>query len=886
MSGIAATGSRMPTAAPGCPGVDDIVTSPSLEGIHGLEGPHGWNGGPSISSSVVRPYTLVRSAHPDGRPRVRGKFIYVRGEKFWVRGVTYGTFRPDPTGAEFHNGERMERDFAEMAANGFNAVRVYTVPPRWLLDAARKQGLWVMVGIPWEQHIAFLHDRKRAHAIEERVRMAVRACAGHPAVLCYAIGNEISGSVVRWHGASRIERFIGRLYETAKVEDPDGLVTYVNYPTTEYLQLPFLDLACFNIYLETQEAFEVYLARLQNLSGDRPLLMAELGLDSRRHGLEKQAQVLGRQIRASFESGCAGAFVFGWTDEWHRGGYDIEEWHFGLTTRDRRPKPALAAVREALTDVPFPKDKPWPRISVVVCSYNGARTIHDCFEGLLRLEYPDFEVIVVNDGSNDRTAAIASDYGFRLISTENQGLASARNTGLQAATGEIVAYVDDDAWPDPHWLTYLAAAFLRTTHVGLGGPNIPPPDDGLLADCVANAPGGPIHVLLSDREAEHIPGCNMAYRKSALDAIGGFDPQFHAAGDDVDVCWRLQERGWTLGFSPAAVVWHHRRNSVRAYWRQQRGYGRAEALLEKKWPEKYNACGHLSWTGRLYGQGLDRRLGWGRGRIYQGTWGSALFQSLYHPAPSLLFSLPLMPEWPLMVFALGALSALGVLWPPLLWWTIPLLGLVAAAPLILAGLSAARASFPGAPRSRAERLKRRVVTGCLYLLQPFARLSGRVQLGLTPWRRHGPSRLAWPRHRTFTLWSECWQWPAERLKGVEAALRRADACVLRNGAYDSWDLEVRGGALGAVRLLLAVEEHGAGRQLFRVRAYPRCSPWGLAFVGLFGALCAGAVLDHAWAAGGVLGATALSFGLRALHECAAAMEAVMQVFEGRWGGPR
>ena len=52
----------------------------------------------------------------------------------------------------------------------------------------------------------------------------------------------------------------------------------------------------------------------------------------------------------------------------------------------------------------------------------------------------------------------------------------------------------------------------------------------------------------------------------------------------MDVCWRLQERGGTSGFSPAAVVWHHRRNSVRAYWKQQQGYGKAEALLAQKWP--------------------------------------------------------------------------------------------------------------------------------------------------------------------------------------------------------------------------------------------------------------------------------------------------------------
>src|SRR5213082_3648088 len=137
---------------------------------------------------------------------------------------------------------------------------------------------------------------------------------------------------------------------------------------------------------------------------------------------------------------------------------------------------------------------------------------------------------------------------------------------------------------------------------------ISPPGDGPIAECIARAPGGPVHVLLSDCEAEHIPGCNMAFRKDCLEAVGGFDPQFRTAGDDVDVCWQLQERGWTLGFSPAALVWHHRRNSLRTYWKQQIGYGRAEAMLERKWPEKYNGPGHVRWSGRIYGSGLTRAL--------------------------------------------------------------------------------------------------------------------------------------------------------------------------------------------------------------------------------------------------------------------------------------
>src|SRR3712207_3531015 len=92
------------------------------------------------------------------RPRVRGKFIFVGDQKLYVRGITYGPFRPDADGSEYHTPNVVERDFALMAENGFNAVRTYTVPPRWLLDIAQQHGLRVMVGLPWEQHIAFLDD--------------------------------------------------------------------------------------------------------------------------------------------------------------------------------------------------------------------------------------------------------------------------------------------------------------------------------------------------------------------------------------------------------------------------------------------------------------------------------------------------------------------------------------------------------------------------------------------------------------------------------------------------------------------------------------------------------------------------------------------------------
>ena len=809
------------------------------------------------------------------RPEVRGKFLFVGDATFHVRGVTYGAFRPDEHEREYHDLEAIDADFAHMAANGINAVRIpHTMPPRALLDLAAEHGLRVMVGLSAEQYVGFLIDRKGAPDVAEIIRGKVRSCAGHPALLCYALGNEIPAQMVRWLGPRRIERYLERLARVVRAEDPDGLVTYVNYPTTEYLRLPFLDLVCFNVYLEARDRFEAYLARLHNLAGNHPLVLSELGLDSLRHGERTQAAVLDWQVRAAFASGAAGTFVFAWTDEWYRAGEDVDDWKFGLTDERREPKPALHAVRTAYAEAPFLPSRRWPRVSVIVCTYNGSRTIRDCLDGLANLHYPNFEIIVVDDGSTDDTAAVAGEYDVRLIRQENQGLAAARNAGLEAASGEIVAYVDDDAYPDPYWLHYLVDALLTSTHVAVGGPNLPPSGDGAVAECVANAPGGPTHVLLSDREAEHIPGCNMAFRREALRAIGGFDPQFRVAGDDVDVCWQLQKRGWTLGFSPAAVVWHHRRRSVRAYWRQQRGYGRAEALLEAKWPEKYNCAGHPTWTGRVYGRPLGRLLGRG-GRIYHGTWGSAPFQSLYEPAAGVVASLPLMPEWYLVIAVLAALSALGAAWPPLLL-TLPVLAAAAGASLLQACVGAAGASFARTPRTRRARLGLRALTALLHCLQPLARLAGRVEHGLTPWRRRGAlgPALPWPRTLAAVRTGR-WQDVAEKLGAMETALRESGTVVRRGGAFDRWDLEVRGGLLAGVRMVLAVEDHGPRKQLVRLRSWPTFSPVGLVVLLCFLLLGAAGELHHALLACGVLGLVTLGLGLRALQEAGYSMAAVL-----------
>ena len=462
-----------------------------------------------------------------GRPSVDGRFINAGGQRLLIKGVSYGTFAPDAAGAQFPVPDRVRHDFRMMAAAGLNTVRVYTVPDTALLDCAAEHGLRVMVGVPWAQHLAFLDDAAMARQVRHDVVAAVSAVGRHEATLLCALGNEIPASVVRWHGQPRVEAFLRELYDACKQASPETLLTYVNFPPTEFLDTSCFDVCSFNVYLHREANLRAYLARLQHVAGHKPMLLAEAGADSIREGLDGQARITAMHLRVAFEEGACGAVAFAWTDEWWRGGHDVHDWAFGLVDRARLPKPALDAVRETFAEAPFPAEarQRWPRVSVVVCAYNAADTLDECLASLMEVRYPDYEVILVNDGSRDATGAIGRRYPkVRVIDIPNGGLSAARNVGMHAADGEIVAYTDADVRVDPDWLTYLVQPFVTGDFIGSGGPNIVPPDDDWVAQCVARSPGGPTHVLLDDRVAEHVPGCNMAFRRDALMAVGGFNP--------------------------------------------------------------------------------------------------------------------------------------------------------------------------------------------------------------------------------------------------------------------------------------------------------------------------------------------------------------------------
>ncbi len=785
------------------------------------------------------------------RPTVDGKFLSVGGERFFVKGVTYGAFAPNSEGHQFPERADVALDFSLMRKAGINSILTYTVPPVSLLDQAEEHGIRVIVNTPWMAYVCFLEEAGFRKQVREEVRAAVSSCQRHPAVLMHCVSKEIPPQIVRWHGAKKVEKFLKELYEVAKDVDPESLVSYTNFPTTEYLDLNFVDVFTFNVYLHQRPDFCAYLSRLQHLAGELPFVMTEFGMCSFRHGQDGQSKFLDWQIEEIFDHGAAGAVAFGWTDPFYQDNSLITDWGFGLVDEHRRPKPSYEVVQRRFTrDVPFPQDRKWPRISVVVAAYNAGRTLEECLSALQNLRYPDYEVIVVNDGSKDATECIMRKFPFHCITTPNQGVSAARNVGLRAATGEIVAYIDSDANADPDWLSYLATTYLKFDIDGVGGPNFVPLEDNWLAKCVYRSPGGPTQVMLNDVHAEHIPGCNMSFRKAALDAIGGFDPIFRAAADDVDICWRLIDDGRQIGFSPSAVVWHHRRPSVKAYWKQQVGYGLSESILERKTPDKFNPWGHTFWSGRIYGPYPFFRL-FSQPRVYQGLWGSAPFQSMYDPGGGNVLSfLPRAMEWHV---ACAFLLVLGIVFP---WALVPAgIGIVYTIGYCIVCARQAKLDvleITDGPSTWQRRLKWRATIAWLNFLEPVARDWGRLKGGLTPWRtvtpESEPQSLPSPWWKKLVPFQRNAQWSSpgtmelEKFSFLNALHRKftSRGCAVGwNDHFQHWDMRFRRGALGVGKLHMVVEHHGGEKRKARFSlsiAPPATVYWVLAILAVVAAV--------------------------------------------------
>jgi hypothetical protein len=300
-----------------------------------------------------------------------------------------------------------------------------------------------------------------------------------------------------------------------------------------------------------------------------------------------------------------------------------------------------------------------------------------------------------------------------------------------------------------------------------------------------------------------------------LEEVGGFDPIFRKAGDDVDICWRLQQRGYKLGFSPGGFVWHHRRSTIGAYLRQQRGYGEAEALLALRHPEYFDSSGGSIWRGRIYHQ-ASMGVTFSKPVIYYGMFGTGFFQTLYTAKPAFALMLCTSLEYhvlitlPLLVlsFPFPALFPIGV-----------------ASLLFPIGICAAAGAQARLPKNKL-RLWSKPLVALLFFLQPifrgWSRYQGRLSIRPTPSAAYEHLVALGKKDRGEDLefsayWSET---QIERVDFLRAVLDRLDQQGWQSkpdAGWSNFDVEIFGSRWSNLQLVTAAEDHPGGRRLIRCR---------------------------------------------------------------------
>ncbi|MBE6396919.1 MAG: glycosyltransferase [Lentisphaerae bacterium] len=244
----------------------------------------------------------------------------------------------------------------------------------------------------------------------------------------------------------------------------------------------------------------------------------------------------------------------------------------------------------AYVEVPPPLDHN-PFISVVIACPNGSWMLDECLEALRLQTYREFEVIVLPDGNLD----ISEDYGYplKVIPTGKVRPAEKRNIGIERSRGEVVAFIDDDAYPDSRWLENAVKYFGEPTIGALGGPGVTPPGDGFWAKC-----GGRVYenIFVSGnyryrylggrarRDIDDYPSCNLFVRKEVLDLIGGYRTDFWPGEDTLlceDIVCRAKKR---IVYDPWTLVYHHRRPLFAAHLRQLGRYGFHRGYFVKRFP--------------------------------------------------------------------------------------------------------------------------------------------------------------------------------------------------------------------------------------------------------------------------------------------------------------
>ncbi len=726
-----------------------------------------------------------------------GKFFSRNAEKFFFKGMRMGR---TPAVLDFTEKLKLHNRLDDLRAGYTTGLILDEGQAHQVLDLASQAGLPSLVEIRVDP--ADVRDPERWLAAVSRVAHLANVLRGRPTLFGYLVDCPFSQDELRAVGLERVRRRLRYLLKTIKRHDDRVMAALRHRASTRALALLDEDFIYADVPALSPSDLKEYIVSLHNLAEARPVILE----------FAETSPGQDEAVALAFGTGAAGVVAplvpaaVPASRDW-------------LGAKLLRASDVMPFVELNGACPPGPAET--PMVSVIICAYNAERTMRPCLESLRHLAYPNYEVVIVDDGSRDCTAEIAAEFPeFRLTRQPNKGLAVARNVGLHAARGALIAYTDSDCVVDPHWVSMMVRTMQEGRFDGCGGPNYAPHEEGGTQACVAASPGAPSHVLVADDRAEHLAGCNMMFTKLALEKVGGFDPRFRTAGDDVDICWRLLDAGFTLGYSPAAFVWHFRRNTVKAYYRQQKGYGRAEAMLFELYPERFNGLGQIKWRGTI--PGLARTIpGGARRRVWWSAKQPATTALTFDAPLNVARCLPLTGEWTLVwAMVAVALGAVG-------FSIVPALAMLTLGP-IWSLYYARHATLEKCH----DRLRSRLLIAFLAFTGPMARSIERYKTRVKLARddaafdapaRQRPALSILRRTLRLAYWNETRVTRESLLDRVLKAASRAGYPALIDQGWNDYDVEIHPNPWVKVQIKTADEEHEGARLKNHVGASVRLS---------------------------------------------------------------
>lgn len=236
-----------------------------------------------------------------------------------------------------------------------------------------------------------------------------------------------------------------------------------------------------------------------------------------------------------------------------------------------------------------------PRVSVIIPAYNEEDVIDECLESLTQQTYQDFEALIVDDQSTDKTSEKIRSWQKRypdrisLKAYGKVGPGRARNLAAQESKGEILAFMDADCIATPTWIEKLLEGFSEASIGSVGGPHIAPASSSKFQNQVEAFfkraswitdfyKRDPQKIV----ETSHNPLCNVAYRREVFQKIGGFREDLFP-GEDTEIDFKVKDLGYRILYNPFALVYHHRPENIQAFQKVMRAYGRAQGKLLREY---------------------------------------------------------------------------------------------------------------------------------------------------------------------------------------------------------------------------------------------------------------------------------------------------------------